>query len=85
MEGLLYQEQLMTSGQRNVRKRNPKRVATAEEQLTSVNRDLEELSGKPNKTPADISALEKLRTRKKHLSKKRTEKSELHARRGERH
>lgn len=75
----------MTSGQRNVRKRNPKRVATVEEQLTSVNRAFEALSAKPNKTPADISELEKLSTRKKHLSKKRTEKSEPHARRGERH
>jgi len=75
----------MTSGQRNARERNPKRVAPVEEQLTSVKGSLEELSGKPNKTPADILELEKLRTRKKHLSKKRTEKSEPHARRGERH
>jgi TolA-binding protein len=75
----------MTSGQRNVRKRNPKRVATVEEQLRSVKSSLEELSRKPNKTPADILELDKLRARVKHLSKKRTEKSELHARQGERH
>jgi hypothetical protein len=75
----------MTSGERNVRKRNPRRVATVEEQLTSVKRSLEELSRKPNKTPADILELDKLRARVKHLSRKRTEKSEPHARRGERH
>lgn len=75
----------MTSGERNVRKRNPQRVATVEKQLASVNRSLEELGRKPNKTPADILELEKLRARKKHLSKKRTEKSEPHARHGERH
>jgi hypothetical protein len=83
--GLLYREQVMTSGQRNARKRNPKRVATVEERLTSVKGSLKELSRKPNKTPADILELDKLRARVKHLSKKRTEKSELHARQGERH
>jgi hypothetical protein len=84
LEGLLYREQVMTSGQRNVRKRNPKRVATVEEQLRSVKSSLEELSREPNKTPADILEVDKLRACVKHLSKKRTEKSELHARQGER-
>jgi hypothetical protein len=75
----------MTAGERDVRKQNPKRVASLERQLTVVERSVEELSSKPNKTPADVLELEKLRARKKHLSKKRTEKSEPHARRGERH
>lgn len=75
----------MTSGERNVRKRNPKRVATVEEQLTSAKGSLEELSRKPNKTPTDILELDKLRAQVKHLSKKRREKSEPHARCGERH
>ncbi len=83
--GLLDREQAMTSGQRNVRKQNPKRVATVEERLTSARASLKELSKKPNKTPADILEQDKLKARVKHLSKKRTEKSELHARRGERH
>ena len=75
----------MTSGQRNVRKRNPKRVATVEAHLTSVKGSLKELSRKPNKTPADILELDKLRAHVKHLSKKRAEKSEPHGRQGERH
>jgi len=75
----------MTSGERDVRKHNPKRVASFEQQLRAVKRSLEELGRKPNKTPADFLELEKLRARKTHLSKKRAEKSEPHARRGERH
>ena len=75
----------MTAGERDVRKQNPQRVASFEQQRTAVKRLVEELSRKPNKTPADVLELEKLRALVKHLSKKRTEKSEPHARRGERH
>lgn len=75
----------MTSGDRNVRKRNPKRVASVAEELAHVKKALDELNKKPNKSLGDNLEIKKLEARRKHLSKKRSEKSEPHARRGERH
>jgi len=75
----------MTSGQRNVRKRNPKRAASFEQQLATARTAVEELRRKSQKIPEDNDELEKLQARVKHLSKKLAEKSELHARQGKRH
>ena len=75
----------MTSGNRNVRKRNPKRIASFEQQLAAVKYALDELKKKYRKTLEDKAEIANLETRKKHLSKKQKQKSEPHSRRGERH
>ena len=75
----------MTSGDRNVRKRNPKRVASFEQELSRVKKALAEWKNKPRKSLEDKIEIGKLESKKKHLTRKRSEKSETHARLGERH
>jgi small-conductance mechanosensitive channel len=75
----------MTSGERNAGKQNPKRVASIGQKLSRVKKALDELKNKPNKSVEDNIELGKLRAQVKHLSKKRSARSELHARKGERH
>jgi small-conductance mechanosensitive channel len=75
----------MTSGDRNKRKRNPKRISSLQERLVREKAAFEQLKRKPNKTPADNVELKRREQAVEHLQKKIKQKSEPHSRRGERH
>jgi len=71
--------------ERDVRKRNPKRSDAAARKRAGLQLEFEELDKKPNKTPDEKQQLQKLNRAIKHQRLKEKQKSEPHARKGERH
>lgn len=69
---------------RNARKRNLKRSQAAALKRREIQRLIEELGKKPNKTPDEKLQLQKLERSVAHLRLKEKQKSEPHARKGER-
>ena len=74
----------MAAGDRNRQKMSPKRAAALQDEVVALEGQLSGLEKKPNKTAGDARELKRLRTKLKHTRKKAGQKSELHARVGER-
>jgi hypothetical protein len=75
----------MTAEERDRRKLNPKRAASAAKKLHQITEALQELKRKPNKTLADNAVIRRLESQRLHWQNKAQQKSEIHARRPERH
>lgn len=75
----------MAAGDRNRRKMSPKRAAALQDRVAALAALVAELEKKPNKTAEDAWQLRLLRTKLNHTRKKAEQKSEPHARGGERH